>query len=123
MSEAQSDVKEEVKVTSSKPKDPKKVEAGKRLGALSKELRERKMRERMQAEDINNKLLVLTVVSVVVAVVGVVFTVKSYFFQTSPEAPAPRQAQAKAPTPITPPTTPPPKKKPPRPSNLITLDE
>ena len=101
-----------IKVTSDKPKDPKKVEAGKRLGALSKELRERKMRERIQAEDNNYKMYVLTVVSVVVAIIGVVFTIKSYWFQTCPNPPNPKEV-----------AQPTPPKKPSRPSNLITLDE
>ena len=36
--------------TVKKEKDPKRVEAGKRLAAISKEARERKMRERLEQE-------------------------------------------------------------------------
>ena len=36
--------------TVKKKKDPKRVEAGKRLAAISKEARERKMRERLEQE-------------------------------------------------------------------------
>ena len=104
-----------VKVTSSEPKDPKKVEAGKRLGASSKQLRERKMRERIQTEDNKNKLVLLPVLGVVVAIIGVVFTIKSYFLQAS------KTSQTKKEAPAAEPPSPP--KKPPRASTPITLDE
>ena len=101
-----------VKVTSDKPKDPKKVEAGKRLGALSKQLRERKMREKIQSEDNKKMAFVLAVLDVVVPVVRTIFTVKTYFLEASktPEV----QKPAPAPTPP---------KKPVRSPKLITLDD
>ena len=42
------------KITSDKPKDPKRVAQGKRLAVISKEAKERKMRERVQAENAQN---------------------------------------------------------------------
>ena len=42
------------KITSDKPKDPKRVAQGKKLAVISKEAKERKMRERVQAENAQN---------------------------------------------------------------------
>ena len=106
-----------VKVTSDKPKDPKKVEAGKRLGALSKQLRERKMREKIKSED-NKMVFVLALLGVVVAVVGTIFTVKTYFLEASKTP----EVQNPSPAPPTPAPTPTPKKLV-RSPKLITLDD
>ena len=108
-----------IKVTSDKPKDPKKVEAGKRLGALSKELRERKMRERIETEGNKKTLFVLAVAGVVVAVVGTIFTVKTYFLEAS------KEPENKRVTPVVaqPPPSPSPPSKPQAAARLITLDE
>ena len=58
---------EETKITTvNKVKDPKRVEQGKRLAAISREAKERKARERFEAEA---ELFVLPVLALTVGVV------------------------------------------------------
>ena len=44
----------DTKITTTKQKDPKKVEAGRRLGQISKQIREQKMRAKIEAENKTN---------------------------------------------------------------------
>ena len=66
------------KITSDKPKDPKRVAQGKRLAVISKEAKERKMRERMQAENAQNNSYWTNVVLGATAVV-LMFGYLSYY--------------------------------------------
>ena len=59
------------KITSDKPKDPKRVAQGKRLVEISREAKERKMRERVQAENAQNKGA-WTSVAITAAAVGTI---------------------------------------------------
>ena len=95
----------ETKITSvEKAKDPKKVEAGKKLGAMSKQAKEKKASQRVTFED---EFKVPSIDSIdplaVVGVVGVVGAIVYYkYFSKKSENPTPestKQAEVSTPTP------------------------
>ena len=96
----------ETKITSvEKAKDPKRVEAGKKLGAMSKQAKEKKALQRIEIED---EFKVPSIDSVnplavvgVLGVVGVIVYYK-YFSEKKSENPTPestKQAEVSTPTP------------------------
>ena len=81
---------EEAKITSvEKVKDPKRVEAGKRLAAMSKQAKEKKAVERLSQETFVNEFQISEISSLaIVGVVGFVGTVVyyKYFSKTKSDA-------------------------------------
>ena len=75
----------DVKITSvEKAKDPKKVEAGKRLGAMSKQAKEKKASQKIETEEFQIPSIDSVNPLAVVGVVGVVGAVVYYkYFRSS----------------------------------------
>jgi hypothetical protein len=66
-----------VPVTSEKKKDPKRVEAGKRLAVLSKAARERKKKQ-AESNESSGGNNIITYIGVVIALISLVITYRSH---------------------------------------------
>ena len=73
--------------TTKKEKDPKRVEAGKRLAAISKAAKERKLREKIESENSNNDFninygLVFGFIATAVAITSLYYRREEYKRET-----------------------------------------
>jgi hypothetical protein len=75
-------------VTSEKKKDPRRVEAGKRLAVLSKAARERKKKEVAEPKESFSSDSLITYIGVVIALVSLVLAYTAY--QRETEEPEPQ---------------------------------
>ncbi|CAB4029457.1 Hypothetical predicted protein [Paramuricea clavata] len=82
----ESDTKK-VPVTSEKKKDPKRVEAGKRLAILSKAARERKMKEVAKPKESSSNDSMITYIGVVIALISLVLAYKTHQRETGEPEP------------------------------------
>jgi hypothetical protein len=71
-----------VTVTSEKKKDPRRVEAGKRLAVLSKAARERKKKEAVEPKESSSSDSLITYIGVAIALVSLVLAYKSHQRET-----------------------------------------
>ena len=93
----------EVKITSvEKAKDPKKVDAGEKLGAMSKQAKEKKAIEKLsQKVDIDEFQIPSIDPLVVVGVIGFVGTVVYYkYFRSSKDVVVESRSKSEDPTPV-----------------------
>ena len=89
---------EVTKVTSEKPKDPKRVAQGKRLAQISKEAKERKMRSRIEQEGGGGHGYGLTTYATSAALVLTIGYIDKFTKATTPErAPVVQVQQHQAP--------------------------
>ena len=68
---------EQVPVTSEKKKDPRRVEAGKRLAVLSKAARERKKKQ-AESNESSSGNSIITYIGVAIALISLVLAYKSH---------------------------------------------
>jgi hypothetical protein len=71
-----------VTVTSENKKDPRRVEAGKRLAVLSKAERERKKKEAVEPKESSSSDSLITYIGVAIALVSLVLAYKSHQKET-----------------------------------------
>jgi hypothetical protein len=76
-----------VTVTSEKKKDPRRVEAGKRLAVLSKAARERKKKEAAEPKESSSSDSLITYIGVAIALVSLVLAYKSHQRETKEPEP------------------------------------
>ena len=76
-----------VTVTSEKKKDPRRVEAGKRLAVLSKAARERKKKEAVEPKESSSSDSLITYIGVAIALVSLVLAYKSHQRETKEPEP------------------------------------
>jgi hypothetical protein len=76
-----------VTVTSEKKKDPRRVEAGKRLAVLSKAARERKKKEAVEPKESSSSDSLITYIGVAIALVSLVLAYKAYQRETKEPEP------------------------------------
>ena len=76
-----------ITVTSEKKKDPRRVEAGKRLAVLSKAARERKKKEVVKPKESSSSDSLITYIGVVIALVSLVLAYKAYQRETKEPEP------------------------------------
>ena len=76
-----------ITVTSEKKKDPRRVEAGKRLAVLSKAARERKKKEVVEPKESSSSDSLITYIGVVIALVSLVLAYKAYQRETKEPEP------------------------------------
>ena len=93
---------EEVKITSvEKVKDPKRVEAGKKLGAMSKQAKEKKAIEKLsQKIDVDEFQIPSIDPLAVVGVIGVVGAIVYYKYFSNKDAVVVVESKSKDPTPV-----------------------
>ena len=70
------------KVTSEKKKDPRRVEAGKRLAVLSKAARDRKKKEAAEPKESSSSDSLITYIGAAIALVSLVLAYKAYQRET-----------------------------------------
>ena len=76
-----------VTVTSENKKDPRRVEAGKRLAVLSKAARERKKKEAVEPKESSSSDSLITYIGVAIALVSLVLAYKAYQRETKEPEP------------------------------------
>ena len=92
---------EEVKITSvEKVKDPKRVEAGKKLGAMSKQAKEKKASQKIDVDEFQTPSINSIDPLAVLGVVGVVGAIVYYKYFSNKDAVVVVESKSKDPTPV-----------------------